>query len=225
MCGSMGSGLMPGKSGSGLERICTLATPMRVKMSERMVPPAPYMESMAELHARFGDEVEVGEAFDGLEVGRQEVDLNNGRGLRGARDGLAEIGFDRGDHGGLARAAVPALVFHAVPLRGIVRGGDHDAAGGAALAHREAERRRGRDGVGQFDANARGRNDFGAGACKCLRAEARVVADADSLVRIFLRVNVGGDGLGGDAHVRESKVVGDDAAPSVGAEFDLWDGA
>ena len=37
---------MPGKSGSGLERICTWATPMRVKMSERMVPPAPYMESM-----------------------------------------------------------------------------------------------------------------------------------------------------------------------------------
>jgi hypothetical protein len=46
MCGSMGSGLMPGKSGSTLPRICTCSTPMRVKMSEMIVRPAPYMESM-----------------------------------------------------------------------------------------------------------------------------------------------------------------------------------
>ena len=39
MLGSMGSGLMPGKSGSGMERMGTLATPMRLKMSERMVRP------------------------------------------------------------------------------------------------------------------------------------------------------------------------------------------
>ena len=46
MFGSMGSGLMPGKRGSGLARICTWSTPIRLKMSARMVLPAPYMESM-----------------------------------------------------------------------------------------------------------------------------------------------------------------------------------
>jgi hypothetical protein len=34
-------------------------------------------------------------------------------------------------------------------------------------------------------------------------------------------VDVGGDGFGGDAHVGKGEVVGDDAAPAVGAEFDL----
>ncbi len=99
----------------------------------------------AELHAGFCDEVEVGEALDGFEVGGQEVDFSDRRGLRGAGNGLAEIRLDGGDDGGLAGAAVPGLVLDAVPLRGIVRGSDHDAAGGAALAHAKAEGRRGRD--------------------------------------------------------------------------------
>ena len=71
----------------------------------------------AELHAGFRDEVEVGEALDGFEIGGQEVDFRNGRGLRGARNGLAEKRLDGRDHGGLARAAIPALVLDAVPLR------------------------------------------------------------------------------------------------------------
>ena len=175
----------------------------------------------AELHAGFRDEVEIGEALDGLEVGGQEIDFGDGRGLRGARDGLAEIRLDGGDHGGLARAAVPGLVLDAVPLRGIVRRSDHDAAGGAALAHAKAQRGGGRDGVGEHDGNAGGGDDFSAGAGKCFRAEARVVADAEALGGIFLCcVNVGGDGFGGGAHVGEGEVVGDDAAPAVGAEFD-----
>src|SRR5512146_468626 len=37
---------MPGNSGSGFERIATFATPMRLKIVERMFPPAPYIESM-----------------------------------------------------------------------------------------------------------------------------------------------------------------------------------
>ena len=34
-------------------------------------------------------------------------------------------------------------------------------------------------------------------------------------------MDVGGDGFGGGADVGEGEVVGDDAAPAVGAEFDL----
>ncbi len=139
-----------------------------------------------ELHAGFGDEIEIGEALDGLEIGGQEVDFGDRRGLRGPRDGLAEIGLDGGDDGGLARAAVPGLVLHAVPLRGIVRGGDHDAAGSAALAHAKAQGGSGRDVVGEQDGNAGGGDNFSAGARKGLRAEARVVADAEAFGGIFV---------------------------------------
>ena len=174
----------------------------------------------AELHAGFGDEVEIGEALDGFEIGGQEVDFRNRRGLRRAGNGLAEIGLDGGNHGGLARAAVPALVLDAVPLRGIVRGGDHDAAGCAALAHAKAERGGGRDGVGEHDGNAGGGDDLGAGMGEGFGPEARVVANAEASGGVYMFEDVGGDGLGGDAHVGEGEVVGDDAAPAVGAELD-----
>ena len=140
----------------------------------------------AEFHAGLGDEVEVGEALDGLEVVGKEIDFSDGCGLCGADYGLAEIRFDGGDDGGLARAAVPGFVFHAVPLRGIVRGGDHDAAGGAALAHAEAQRRCGGDVVGELDGNAGGSDDLGAGAGEGLRAEAGVIADAEAACGIFV---------------------------------------
>jgi len=40
------SGLIPGKSGSTFPRICTCSTPMRSKIVERIVRPAPNIESM-----------------------------------------------------------------------------------------------------------------------------------------------------------------------------------
>src|SRR5208337_4782682 len=91
--------------------------------------------------------------------------------------------------------------------------------------HAETQGRCGRDGIGQHDGNAGGRDNFGAGVGKSLRAEPRVVADANALRGIFLRRSYAGmdvrrDGLGSGAHVSESEVVGDNAAPAVGAEFD-----
>ena len=44
------------------------------------------------------------------------------------------------------------------------------------------------------------------------------------VVGIALGVDVSGDGFGCDADVGEGKVVGDKAAPAVGAELDLWMG-
>jgi hypothetical protein len=34
-------------------------------------------------------------------------------------------------------------------------------------------------------------------------------------------MNIGRDGLGGDADIGEGEVVGDDGAPAVGTKFDL----
>ena len=56
---------------------------------------------------------------------------------------------------------------------------------------------------------------------KGFRSEAGVVADAEAFGGIFLLVHIGGNGFGGDAHVGKGEVVGDDAAPSVGAKLDL----
>ena len=180
----------------------------------------------AELHAGFGDEVEVGEAFDCREIGRQEIDQRDGRGFGRTRDGLAEVGFDLRDDGGLARAAVPGFVFDAIPLRGIVRGSDHDAAGGFASANTETEGRRRRNVVCQRDRDAGGRYDFSAGVREGFGAEAGIVPDAKAFGRVFVRatlagVNIGGHSFGGDAHIGEGVVVGDDAAPAVGTKLDL----
>ncbi len=149
-----------------------------------------------------------------------------GAGCAGRGHGLAEVRLDRRDDGGLAGAAVPGFVLDAVPLRGIVRGGDHDAAGSAAFAHAVAQSRGGRDVVGKRNGNAGGRDDFSAGAGKGFGAEAGVVADAEALGGVFLGgtscgMDVGGDGFGGGADVGKGEVVGDDTAPAVGAELDL----
>src|SRR6059058_1743869 len=94
-----------------------------------------------ELEARFRDEVEVGEALNGVEIGGQEVVLLDGRRFGGFRDRCAEERFNFRDDGGFAGAAVSSLVLDAVPLRGVVRGSDHDAAGSAQAAHAVAQRR------------------------------------------------------------------------------------
>ncbi len=79
----------------------------------------------------------------------------------------------------------------------------------------------GSNGVGQHYGNARGGDDLGAGTGECLGAEAGVVTDAEALGGVFLGVHVGGNGLGGDAHIGKGEIVGDDRAPAVGTEFDL----
>ena len=55
------------------------------------------------------------------------------------------------------------------------------------------------------------------------RGEARVVADDQALAGVLVLVNVVRHGVAHAAHVVEGEVVGDDAAPAVGAEFD-WSG-
>ena len=54
------------------------------------------------------------------------------------------------------------------------------------LAHTVAQRRCGRDVVGELDGDAGGGDDFGAGAGEGLRAEAGVIADAEALCGIFV---------------------------------------
>ena len=94
----------------------------------------------------------------------------------------------------------------------------------AALAHALAQRRSRRDALGQQHRDPRCSRHLGASTRKGLRPEAGVVANAQALLRVFLGVDVGGNGLGGDANVGKGEVVGDDGPPAVCAELDrrLW---
>ena len=88
-------------------------------MSARIVAARAVHGVDAELHAGFRDEIEIGEVLDGLEIRGQEIDFSDRRGLRSARDGLAEKRFDGRDHGGLAEPPYQPLYltpFHCAGL-------------------------------------------------------------------------------------------------------------
>ena len=73
------------------------------------------------LHARLGNQVEIGKVLDGLQVGGQKIYFGNGCGLVGAGNRLVQVRLNLRDNRRLARASVPRLVLHAVPLRRIMR--------------------------------------------------------------------------------------------------------
>ena len=197
---------------------------MRVKMSAIIVRARAIHRVDRKLHSRLRNQIKIGKALDGLQIRRQEINFLDLRRLRSFRDRLTKISLDLRDNRRLAGAAVPRLVFHAVPLRGIVRRGDHDATRRSALAHTEAQRGSGSDVVGQHDRNACCGDNLGTCARKRFGAEARVVADAKPFGGIFFRVHISGDGFGGGADIGKSKIVGDNGTPAVGAELDLWVG-
>jgi len=72
----------------------------------------------------------------------------------------------------------------------------NDAAGGAAFAHAETQRRCGRDGGWRAGRECRWpRRLQRRHVANAFDSETRVIGNAETLFRIFLGVNVGGDGL------------------------------
>src|ERR1700684_4370911 len=148
-----------------------------------------------------------------------------GGGGRGERwtsgfDNAGEFGFDLGDDRGERAAAVAGFVLDAVPVGGIVAGGDDEAAGGFALTNEERDRGSGARLVGEPDGRAGGADRFGDSGGDRVGGEAVVVADDHAFAGVFTADDVASDGVRDDARVRVSEIVGDDAAPTVGAEFD-----
>ena len=84
----MGSGLMPGKSGFEVAAdLHVIDADAGEDVGEDGAAGAVHGVD-AELHAGFRDEVEVGEALDGLEIGGQEIDFGDGGGWAGRGTGL-----------------------------------------------------------------------------------------------------------------------------------------
>jgi hypothetical protein len=173
----------------------------------------------SEVEIRFFNGGEIGELDDGSDVRGLEIDFFNSCFLPlGSR--LIELRLDAFHDGWRGRSAECAFEFDTVPVPGIVARRDHDPASGSGLFDGERNGRSGRVIVGKTHGNARGGENLSGDACAILRGKASVIADNDAVLRVLVLKNVRGDRAGDAAHVVEGEVVGDNAAPSVGAEFD-----
>src|SRR5581483_2074055 len=93
--------------------------------------------------------------------------------------------------------------------------------GGALGLYRVGNRRSRGVVVGQFDRNAGAGNHARGNTGGVLRSEAGVIADDHTAFTVLVVEHVRGDRAGDAAHVVEGKIVGDYAAPPVGAELDV----
>ena len=175
--------------------------------------------------AKFGgaQAIPVHQGVEGFQIWSAQVERMNQIGARRERryaftQNFRELGFNLLDDGGRSGTAVAGFVFYAVPLIGIVAGGDLDSAGGAAKFHEQGECGRGRGFGGEPHRNARGGYRFCGGARETVRAEARVVADQNAGAWFFGAHHVAGNGVRHLANILEGEVFGDDGAPAVGAK-------
>ena len=221
MCGSMGSGLIPGNSGFTSCRIAMNGTPRSLKNSGKNSPAGTVHRVDRELELGFADQIHVGKTANRGDVGRLEVDFFDGRFRTLRHRTSAQLFFDSLHDGGRGGAAKLSFELHSVPVPRIVAGGDHHSARSALVFHRIGHGRGGRVIVGQLHRNACGGNHLRSHLRRALRGEARVIADDYSALRVLVFQYVGSDRARDPAHVVEREVVGDDAAPAVGSEFDF----
>ena len=84
------------------------------------------------------------------------------------------------------------------------------------------ESRRGRVVVGQQNVDARGGKYLSDCGGKGARGEARVISNSEAFLRIFAFDYVVGDSTGGAPNILKGEIIGNNAAPSVGAKFDWF---
>ena len=176
--------------------------------------------------ANAGPVDEAGESFEIRSAHVERLDqfrLGRKRGKTVAFE-AGEFLFDLGDDGGRGGTAVARFVFHAIPLKWIVAGGDLNSAGGFTQGDEEREGRSGSGGGRKCDGNSGAGEGFGGGAGETVGAESGVVADENFGAGFFGADNVAGDGVGDRTDIGEGEIFGDDRAPAVGAEYEFAHG-
>ena len=174
----------------------------------------------------FLEDVEFDEFAEALEVVVAEIDhlgfcVFVARRLRdwALRGEFGGAGFDVfGDfwEGG---AGVGTGEFEAVILGGVVAGGEIDGAVEFGVRDFVGDSGSGRESFAEERFDFVLLEDVDGELGEFFGVETRVVADEDG--GIFLGVvDVAGDGGDGEANIGEGEVVGDEAAPAGGAEFD-----
>src|SRR5262249_47759418 len=98
-------------------------------------------------------------------------------------------------------------------------GGNHHAAGEAAVLDGIGERWSGRVVVGQQHVDPGRRDHFADGSGEGARGEAGVISDGDAFFGIFTLDYIVGDSTGSAANILKGEIVGNNAAPSIGAEL------
>src|SRR5262249_29165982 len=101
-------------------------------------------------------------------------------------------------------------------------GGDHDAAGEAAVLYGVGESGGGRVIVGEQNVDARGGDHLSDGSGKGAGGEARVISNSYAFFGIFAFDYIVSDSTRGAADILKGKIVGDNAAPSISAKFDWF---
>src|SRR2546430_335971 len=96
---------------------------------------------------------------------------------------------------------------------------DHHAASRTLVVHRVGERWGGCVIVREFYRNTGSGNGFGGHFGEAARAEPRVIGNQHTAVSIFILAHVGGNGGSHASHIRKSKIVGDQASPTISAEL------
>ncbi len=172
--------------------------------------------------------VEVDEAGDVGHVLGRGVNVGDEAGVPGRLEREAadlagllhalDLGLDLGEDLGVRATAGGAAVLEAVPLGGVVAGGDHDAAGGTVVDEVIADDGRGGGGGAADDGDAVAGEDLDDGVGELGGEEAGVVADDDGGSGEPLLLVVVGDALGAEADVAEGELLRDDGAPAVRAE-------
>src|SRR5215469_235308 len=101
-------------------------------------------------------------------------------------------------------------------------GGDHDAAGEAAVFDGVRERGGGCVVVGEQNVDAGGRDYLSDSSGEGAGGEARVISNGYAFFGILAFDYIVGDSTRGAANILKGKVIGDNAAPSIRAKFDWF---
>ena len=132
-----------------------------------------------------------------------------------------EFAFDLRHDAGKGAAAVTGFVFDTVPAIRIVTCGNDDAACSVAFAHKLRNGWGWARFIAKQDRRAGGADNFGDDMGDGIGRIAMIEADDDAFACVFPANDVTRDGLRDGTRVGESEILGDDAAPSVSAKFDI----
>ncbi len=173
-----------------------------------------------EFETCFGNQAKIGEPADGFGIRRRQVDFFD-RGLLAFGYGPGgDLLFNHLHDGRRGRSAKLRFELYAIPVPRVVTGGDHHPPGGTLGFYRQRNRRGGNGISCKSNGNSRPSNGLSRHPRGVLGEKAGVIADEEAMRGVLMPQNVRSNPARHAAYIVKSKIVGNDAAPAVGAEFD-----
>src|SRR6266568_858052 len=174
----------------------------------------------SKLEPRLPNEVEISKPANRPNVGRFQVHLLNARLLALGHGSRCRFLLDDLHDCRSCGAAKFRLELHAIPVPRIVAGSDDNTSGAFSVLDGQGNSGGWNVVVGEANRNTGSGEHFGRRTGETRRSETRVVADDESARRILVLQYVRSDRSGDAPDIIKREVVGNDRAPSVGAELD-----